>query len=59
MKSGVLSGYQDQTLAEPANELVPYVNELIRTDLIIKDGTEYAIRDKIIKEYLRMNYGGV
>lgn len=34
--------------------VVPYVNELVKTDLIVKEGALYSIRDKIIKEYLRL-----
>lgn len=35
--------------------VVPYMNELIKTDLVVKEGTSYGIRDKIVKEYLRLN----
>ncbi|CAE6502319.1 hypothetical protein [Candidatus Nitrosotenuis uzonensis] len=36
-------------------ELVPYVNELIRMDLVVKTGSGYVVRDRIIRQYLRLN----
>lgn len=50
-------GYSElaNSLSVPMPELVPYVNELIKADLIIKKDAKYTIRDRIIKEYLRLN----
>ena len=50
-------GYSElaNSLSVPMPELVPYVNELIKADLIIKEGAKYAVRDRIIKEYLKLN----
>lgn len=42
-------------LKAQAHEIVPYVNELIKNDLVVKTKTGYGIRDKIIHEYLRLN----
>jgi hypothetical protein len=30
------------------------MNELVKTDLIVKEGTVYKIRDNIVKQYLRL-----
>jgi hypothetical protein len=34
--------------------IVPYMNELVKTDLIVKEGSIYKIRDNIVKQYLRL-----
>jgi AAA+ ATPase superfamily predicted ATPase len=39
----------------PTTSIVPYVNELVKTDLIIKEETLYKIRDNIIRQYLRLS----
>ena len=39
----------------PASSVVPYLNELVRADLVIKDGT-FTIRDRIVLMYLRDDY---
>lgn len=60
---GVLAGYKDgigyseiaKALKVQAHELVPYVTELIKADLVQKSSTGYTIRDKILREYLRLN----
>ncbi len=44
-----------RSLGAQASELVPYVSELIKTDLLIKTKSGYAIRDRIIRQYLRLN----
>ncbi|MDE1841793.1 MAG: hypothetical protein KGI09_07920 [Thaumarchaeota archaeon] len=44
-----------KALAISTTSVVPYMNELVKTDLIVKEGTLYSIRDKIVKEYLRLN----
>lgn len=56
-KSDIDLGYTDmaKSLLVKAHELVPYVNELIKTDLVVKTESGYAIRDRIIKEHLRLN----
>lgn len=38
----------------PTSSIVPYMNELVKTDLIVKEGTVYKIRDNIVKQYLRL-----
>jgi hypothetical protein len=38
----------------PTSSIVPYMNELIKTDLVVKEGTIYKIRDNIIKQYLKL-----
>lgn len=40
----------------PTSSIVPYINELIKTDLVVKEGTIYKIRDNIIKQYLKLSY---
>ncbi|MEM4378989.1 MAG: ATP-binding protein [Candidatus Nitrosotenuis sp.] len=52
-------GYSEiaKSLLVKAHELVPYINELIKTDLVVKTKSGYAIRDRIIREYLRLNSG--
>lgn len=39
----------------PTSSIVPYINELIKTDLVVKEGTAYKIRDNIIKQYLKLS----
>ena len=39
----------------PTSSIVPYMNELIKTDLVTKEGTAYKIRDSIIKQYLKLS----
>src|SRR6185312_6480077 len=42
-------------LSIPTSSLVPYMNELVKTDLVVKEGTLYKIRDNIVKQYLKMS----
>lgn len=42
-------------LDEPASYVVPYMNELVKVDLVEKNKT-FSIRDKVVKQYLRQNY---
>ena len=41
---------------EPANSMAPYMKEMVKTDLVKKDGTKYFVRDRVIKEFLRYNF---
>jgi AAA+ ATPase superfamily predicted ATPase len=52
-------GYTEiaNTLGVRAPELVPYLNELGKTDLIIKTESGYVVRDKLVREHLRLNSG--
>ncbi|MDE1765535.1 MAG: AAA family ATPase [Thaumarchaeota archaeon] len=44
-----------KALGISTTSVVPYMNELVKTDLAVKEGTAYSIRDKIVREYLRLN----
>ncbi|MEM3144047.1 MAG: ATP-binding protein [Candidatus Nitrosotenuis sp.] len=56
-KSDAGIGYTEIAKALKARppELVPYVNELIRMDLVVKTDSGYAVRDRIIRQYLKLN----
>ncbi len=56
-KSDSGMGYTEIAKELRANppELVPYVSELIRMDLVVKTGSGYVVRDRIIRQYLRLN----
>ncbi|MEM3089667.1 MAG: hypothetical protein QXY22_03780, partial [Candidatus Nitrosotenuis sp.] len=56
-KSDLGMGYTEIAKELRANppELVPYVSELIRMDLVVKTGSGYVVRDRIIRQYLRLN----
>ena len=43
-------------LDEPATSIVPYMNELVKVDLVRKDKKVYFIRDRVVKEFLRRNF---
>lgn len=42
-------------LGKPATYMVPYINELLKFDLLIKrEDKRYRIRDRVVQDYLRM-----
>lgn len=55
-KAGLSYSEISRLLGMPMTSLVPYVNELIKMDLVVKEENLYKIRDKIIYEYLRLNF---
>lgn len=56
-KSDAGMGYTEiaRALKARPSELVPYVSELIRMDLVVKTDSGYAVRDRIIRQYLKLN----
>lgn len=44
-----------EKLGEPATSIVPYMNELVKVDLVKKE-KNYYIRDKVVKKFLRHKF---
>lgn len=52
-KGAMSIGEIANALKKPATYMVPYINELLKFDLLIKQDKMYRIRDRVVQDYLK------